>query len=879
MPATINGIGTHYYGAKNRSARVGTCKACGRSATLSSYDTREWFCVIFIPLIPIKKYRILNDCSRCRKHYRIAADEFAQKLAEATAPLRAAIRNSPRDPQPYAALIQTLIGWEMRTDAERELQSALAVFPQNLDLIMLAGQLAVDQNDLQRALTLYERAYRAEPQNEGATYGYGWILHQLEQHEQAAQVLQRASSQERNKAGALYLLGKSQMKLSRWNDALNAFQQLFGVEPAYMNDKQVLGLVAECKRHLGYELNPAERRAGRRWWPFGGKAKRATLQAQPTLVRPSLRYAGLAIVAIMLLGSGFYAWDRWTNLEVYFDNGLDRAVKIEVDGQKFDVALNSLHKEELHSGSHSAVVRGTDGKEIEHLTFSIEKLNPFAAVMHDRFFVYNVGARHVYRRATHGYAQRSEDSSYRSELIGMQRFFEQRDVDFPFQPPPQTISIDSSSSVVMRVSFNVARDIDLRKYALYRLQQGKNDEAQAAIERAVSNAPCDAAARRTQVYFASVTGSFETASKTAHRWIADCSQDDLEAHRAYQDVNREEGRDEALREEYQSLLASSPQSGKAHYLFGRVAGDQQLAIAHYQEAVRLDPKLVWPHVALGHAYQAMERYDDALRELQSALDMEGCDPSVIVYYASAAIAKGQPGEAVETVEHFRKAHAGDLNALHARWLVALASADWEHATQMEKLLTPLETAQIGWWRTTKQMRLKGDAALDARLDSAMRSAALQQAAVEVKIERAIQTGDFAQSADLIAKHTKELDPISTATLEAYTGAGFLLQNDASAAQKLFADAEKQLEAAPKGSAQRLISSVVQGLSGNMPVEQVLETGRRIDTTTHAWFVAAIRAAQAGNRKEASESFAHCARAASDLEFPYLEAKAIAARMR
>ena len=416
MPATINGIGTHYYGAKNRSARVGTCKACGRSATLSSYDTREWFCVIFIPLIPIKKYRILNDCSRCRKHYRIAADEFAQKLAEATAPLRAAIRNSPRDPQPYAALIQTLIGWEMRTDAERELQSALAVFPQNLDLIMLAGQLAVDQNDLQRALTLYERAYRAEPQNEGATYGYGWILHQLEQHEQAAQVLQRASSQERNKAGALYLLGKSQMKLSRWNDALNAFQQLFGVEPAYMNDKQVLGLVAECKRHLGYELNPAERRAGRRWWPFGGKAKRATLQAQPTLVRPSLRYAGLAIVAIMLLGSGFYAWDRWTNLEVYFDNGLDRAVKIEIDGQKFDVALNSLHKDELHSGSHSAVVRGTDGKEIEHLTFSIEKLNPFAAVMHDRFFVYNVGARHVYRRATHGYAQRSEDSSYRSEL-------------------------------------------------------------------------------------------------------------------------------------------------------------------------------------------------------------------------------------------------------------------------------------------------------------------------------------------------------------------------------------------------------------------------------------------------------------------------------
>ena len=90
MPATINGIGTHYYGAQNRSARVDTCKFCRRSATLSSYDTREWFCLIFIPVIPMRKFRILNDCSSCRKHHRIPAGEFAQKLAQATAPLRLA---------------------------------------------------------------------------------------------------------------------------------------------------------------------------------------------------------------------------------------------------------------------------------------------------------------------------------------------------------------------------------------------------------------------------------------------------------------------------------------------------------------------------------------------------------------------------------------------------------------------------------------------------------------------------------------------------------------------------------------------------------------------------------------------------------------------
>src|SRR6058998_1502794 len=121
VPYTLNGIGTHYYGAGNRSARLDVCRSCGRSATLSSYDTREWICVVFIPLIPLRKYRILNDCSSCRRHHRIAANEFAQKLAEVTAPLRGQMRHSPQDPEPQIALVRALIGWEMRADAEKEL--------------------------------------------------------------------------------------------------------------------------------------------------------------------------------------------------------------------------------------------------------------------------------------------------------------------------------------------------------------------------------------------------------------------------------------------------------------------------------------------------------------------------------------------------------------------------------------------------------------------------------------------------------------------------------------------------------------------------------------------------------------------------------------
>ena len=878
MPYTLNGIGTHYYGAGNRSARLDVCKSCGRSATLSSYDTREWICVIFIPLIPLRKYRILNDCSSCRRHHRIAANEFAQKLAEVTAPLRAQMRRAP-DPEAHIALIQALIGWEMRADAEKELQAATTRFPQNVDIILLAAQLASGRGDLNAALPLYERAHGLDPQNAAATYGYGWILYKLERHDQAVPILQRAVSQEGNKLGALYLLGTSQMKLSRWNDALNAYQQLVALEPAYMQDKSLLRLMRECKQHLGYELNEAERRAGRSWWPFGRKAKPQTLQAQPTLVRPSLRIAGLVIAVIAIFSLGFYGWDRWMNIDVYFDNGLDRAVKLDLDSAHFDIAPNTFHKEALKQGAHTVVVRASDGKEIERLTFNLERLSIFGAMMHDRFFVYNVAAHNVYRRAIHGYAARAEDSSYDEELIGMQRFFEQGDVDFPFTPAPETISVDSNRrSAVKKVSFNAAKNIDLTKYALIRLRQGKMDEARTAIDRAVANAPCDTNTRRTQVYLAGIAGSLDNASEAAHHWIADCAQNDLEAHRTYQDVNTENGRQEALREEYRKMLSASPDSGKAHYLYGRVASDPALATAQYQEAIRLDPKLIWPRVALGHAYQTMERYDDALREFGAAVDMEGRDPSVVVYFATAAIAKGDPSAAVEKVDEIRKAHPRDYGALEARWLLALAAADWQRAAETQKVFAPLEGPQNAWWRNAKLLRIKGDPLIDARIDEAMRSDRLHPFAVQARIERLIETGDFQHAAETLAKNAKDIDPTTAAMLEAYTAAGFLLKGDRSTAEKLLTDAEKTSAAAPKTGGQRITNAVVAGLRGTKTVDEVLAVGRESDVMSHGWFVAGVRAELAKDHARAAQCFARCARAASDLDFPYLEAKAMAAKV-
>src|SRR5690242_15484257 len=69
MPTTYNGIGTHYYGRRNLEKRQGPCEQCGRIVELTSYDTRLWFVVVFIPIIPLGRKRVLDQCAVCRRHF------------------------------------------------------------------------------------------------------------------------------------------------------------------------------------------------------------------------------------------------------------------------------------------------------------------------------------------------------------------------------------------------------------------------------------------------------------------------------------------------------------------------------------------------------------------------------------------------------------------------------------------------------------------------------------------------------------------------------------------------------------------------------------------------------------------------------------------
>ena len=131
MPGTINGIGTHYYGRKNAYTRPGPCEHCKAAVPLNSYDTRLWIVVIFIPLIPLGRKRILDECPSCGVHRAVGLHQWEEIRREALENAMKEVVAHPQDAEKQMALHGLCIELQ-ETDKAKALEERLEnEFPQN----------------------------------------------------------------------------------------------------------------------------------------------------------------------------------------------------------------------------------------------------------------------------------------------------------------------------------------------------------------------------------------------------------------------------------------------------------------------------------------------------------------------------------------------------------------------------------------------------------------------------------------------------------------------------------------------------------------------------------------------------------------------------
>src|SRR5438105_10046607 len=119
MPARVNGIGTAYHGSSNRQDYDGVCEHCHKSARLQNYETRLWFTIFFLPVIPLERKQILGYCPHCTWHRAMPMAQWAHLRDDAIGQCTAKWDENRDDADAAMELLSTLVGFQKRSEADR----------------------------------------------------------------------------------------------------------------------------------------------------------------------------------------------------------------------------------------------------------------------------------------------------------------------------------------------------------------------------------------------------------------------------------------------------------------------------------------------------------------------------------------------------------------------------------------------------------------------------------------------------------------------------------------------------------------------------------------------------------------------------------------
>jgi tetratricopeptide (TPR) repeat protein len=830
--------------------------------------------VLFIPLVPLQRFRIQNECGGCTKHYRSPLDAFQQQLAAAADPLREAVRRAPRDAEAQVALVRALLDFGMTAEAEQAAGEAVTQLPKDVLLNRIAGDLAAARGDFKGATPFYRRAAAAAPQDPAVRTALGANLIDCGINGEAARELEAARSLAPDDRGVLSLLARSYESLSRWAEALDLLERLRSSDPAAL-DEALLVRIRKCKEALRYPMSEAERKAGRRWWPWGGARSATPAGKLKVGWRPTLLLAG-GVSVVVLGGTAAVAYYHQNHVPVWFDNGLGKAVSVSVDGAAFNLPPGP-EKHDLAPGRHLIVVSGREG-EIERYQADVPRQPLWRALTSSDFYVYNVAEAHVYHEELIGYSARENQRTYSQSFIGFERFRRFSGIDYVFAPAPETISMSSSQTVAHRKALNVPRNFDYNNLANVRYSEGKPQEAEKALRKALSFKPCHAAARKNLVTLLRIGGRAKDSVGEARQWMATCPDAGLEGHRAYQDGVLAEGGRAELVAEYAARLDRQPDDAESHYLLGRVLDDPERSLARQQEALRLDPKLVWAELALAYDLMALERYPEALAALGHVLQDPRHEPQTPYFYAVAAVAAGQVDEAGRRIVPVKADHPDYESVWNARWLLALAREQWAAADGLLRERsgeTSPAAVRANWIRRVELMRARRQLVpLEAAVSA--KTSPRPQAAI-VRFERLIEEGRYVEAAawfDEALAGEEECPQL----YRLYAAAGLLLAGEAgTAAERLHSAMAEAADASSGDFEDEAYVAMAEALAGRGRDEDVLRAARRAHfmRLKDAYFLLGARAAARHDAARANHFFQMSVRASVDLGFPREAARRLA----
>lgn len=651
MPTTVNGIGTHYYGKRNYRVRQGVCHSCGKQAQLASYETRLFFVVIFIPIVPLGRKQILDDCPHCRRHMVADPDEFAISAQLATSEGRAQFERQPTVEAALRAHAQ-MLGHHQHDEAEAFRAEVLQRFPHDALLRTVLASHAEQTGRYDVAKDLYSEAHRLQPDLADARIGlarYCLGAGETDAARRLLDVLLQPGAGQVYSLSPLEALVQQYQKRGDHRDALKILQHVLAEMPGAADHHEFRKLVRTSEKALGEQQSILPAREGSALGMFN-PWNASFSQTQRTLA------VGGLLLAVVLGGLALNNEFLRRRRTVHLVSGLGAPVTVQVDDLP-PVTVNTQGAVTVPEGQH--VIRF-------QAPFQSEQTFEVRSGYFDRFFkkpawvVNLLGSANVISTDLY-YAQNPRPSESNSHLG--ENFLYVPHVDYLFVPSPDSLRMKENEQV-HKVSLELGQT-DL-KSALQAIA-----DPQSALNAAEGFLRCQPTNAGLWIAYDGLVEDHDAAGRAEDFLKTHLEERPVlvEWHRLYQQLAEKRSGLQELVTYYDAQLAADPENGSLLYLRSRIEEDRERERALRERAKQAAPGSPWPWSADGYDAMCRGDWQKAKADVQAALQ-RNLDPA----YGDDLLRATRLGcgeAAAMLAEHGARLQANPLSIDDARWALTL----------------------------------------------------------------------------------------------------------------------------------------------------------------------------------------------------------------
>ena len=550
-------FGSQLRGRDDAFVRVGQCASCGVAAQLRSYTARKYLVLLWLPLVPLGTYRILAQCSSCRREQVVQLEDWLKARAERLESCSLKLAGPSACGADVHEFLQAVCEFHAADVFRSQLarvNALVAAADKDTaeDLMANLGAAYSHFRSFSKADACLRQGLLACPGSQRLACELALSLMQRERPSEAEALLEPFLDVSPHAVQAyFYVLVEAYQVVGKHREAERVLQKVAATAHGQVRSEEHQGYVARVAAYVG----------------SGQRIPSLFLGIQRPPTRDlSLRFA-LAGLSLLLAG-GYVGCAAYLGAEtpVYLVNGLPQPYDVEVEGRTYHLAAHSAQAIELRQGTvqFKSMTAGVsaNGQVSMRTAFWTRPFDSTLFVLNPDQVALMASIRIPYSASAGG----SGGEPVRV-FLGGESFYQLEGVDYPFHDFPKEISVSTGAPDVFKTALQMApADVKLERVLELLKGNGSDSVRRYLLARLQNDATVSTLA------FATRQLSAEVMLPVIKPHLED-SPVNVVWHREYQNLSARSVAGGVIAAEYRARLARSPNDPALQYLLARTLDD------------------------------------------------------------------------------------------------------------------------------------------------------------------------------------------------------------------------------------------------------------------------------------------------------------------